>query len=136
MASMHINVLAGKSEANAALATEDVVVNNAGDITKGRDAFVNVIAATQQGHGAFPVKQIHDDYIIADGRLGLIEYVWEGKQQQMYGGRAADNKTVRVRGMLWFEFNSEGLVEKVTSVYDESAIGRQLESSDPYYLYP
>lgn len=136
MISLHKNVLAGRPEANARLATSNVIVDEVGVITHGPQAFVDAIAASNLGDGAFPVKQIHDEYIIADGRLGLIEYIWHAQQSKEYMGRAPDNKTVRGRGMLWFEFDPEGLVEKMTSVYDERIILEQLESSGTFYLYP
>ena len=135
MISMHKNVLAGQAQANSHLALEDVVVDNVGDIRRGRDAFVEVIAAQQQGKGSFPGKQFHDEYIIIDGRLGMMEYIWHGRQKEEYMGRAPDEKMVRVRGMLWFEFDKNGLVEKVVSVHDEAVIMAQLEGT-ARYLYP
>lgn len=132
---MHRNVKAGDAASNGPLATEDVTVDNNGDVTTGRDAFVDIVAARNHGLGAFPQKQFHDEYIIADGRLGAIEYIWHGRQKTEYMGRAADDTMVRVRGMLYFEFNEEGLVEKVVSVHDEAVIGSQLERTIQY-LYP
>lgn len=135
MTSMHKNVVAGNAKANADLAVKDVVVDDVGELRFGKDAFVEIVAARQQGQGAFPEKQIHDEYIITDGRLGAIEYIWHGKQKEKYMGRAPDDKMVRVRGMLWFEFNLDGLVEKVVSVHDEAVIIAQLEDT-VQYLYP
>ncbi len=135
MASMHKNILAGSTDANADLATEGVVVNDVGEVRSGRDAFVEIVAAQQQGQGAFPEKQIYDEYIITDGRLGVIEYVWQGRQKGEYMGRAPEDKMVRVRSMLFFEFSPEGLVEKVVSVHDEAVIIAQLTDA-VQFLYP
>lgn len=135
MASMHKNVNAGNATSNGLLAAEDVTVDNNGDVTTGRDAFMDIMAARNQGLGAFPQKQFHDEYVLADGRLGAIEYIWHGRQKTEYMDRAADDTMVRVRGMLFFEFNKEGLVEKVVSVHDEAVIGYQLEET-VRYLYP
>jgi len=136
MAAMHKNVLSGNAEANADFASDEVVVDDIGDVRVGKAAFVEIIAAQTQGQGAFPVKQIHDEYIIADGRLGAIEYIWHGRQKGEYLGRAPEDKMVRVRAMLWFEFNPAGMVEKVVSVHDERVILNQLEDNVGYMLYP
>ena len=48
---------------------------------------------------------------------------------------APSDKLVRLRGMLFFEFTQEGLVEKVVSVHDEAIIGYQLQDA-VQYLYP
>lgn len=136
LSSMHKNVLSGNPEANAVYALNEVVVDDVGDIRTGKEAFVEIIAAQQQGLGAFPVKQIHDEYIIVDGRLGAVEYIWHGKQKKEYLGRAPDDKMVRVRAMLWFEFDPAGMVEKVVSVHDERVVLNQLEDNVGYMLYP
>ena len=133
---MHQNVLAGRPQANAELAVKDVKSDENGEVRTGRRAFVETIAATKQGSGAFPVKQIHDEFILSDGHLGQVEYVWQGAQVGEYAGRAPDGKVIRMRGMLFFEFDAQGLVEKVVSVFDERVVMEQLESNATYYLYP
>lgn len=50
-------------------------------------------------------------------------------------GRAADDKMVRVRGMLWLKFDGDGLIEKAVSVHDEAVIMAQLNDTGQY-LYP
>jgi len=115
-------------------AIENVVVDVNGNMTKGRDAFLAAISSTSAGEGAFPNKIFHDDYVLADGRLGAIEYVWHGRQSKKYGNIAANNTLVRMRGMLFFEFNQDLKVEKVASVYDEAVIATQLQGLVQYLL--
>ena len=84
MASMHRNVVSGNTEDNSAMATEHVAVESNGEARVGRDAFVEIVSARNQGHGAFPEKQFQDEYIVVDGRLGAIEYIWHGRQKGEY----------------------------------------------------
>ena len=95
MRSMHANVLAGRAEDNAHFATDDVIVDDVGDVRHGRDSFVEIVAARRQGQGALPEKQIRDEYIIADGRLGMIGYLWHGKQMAEYLSHKSLNPTTR-----------------------------------------
>ncbi|KAI9668428.1 MAG: hypothetical protein M1831_001182 [Alyxoria varia] len=135
MASLHENVRKGRAGDNAELAVQDVVVDADGDVKRGREAFVDVVAARDQGLGAFPEKMVHDEYVLADGRLGAVEYIWHGRQRGEYLGMEASGKMVRVRSVLFFEFDGEGLVVKVVSVHDEGVIGTQLRGEGGY-LYP
>lgn len=131
----HVNVNAGNASANRMSAIENVVVDVNGNVTKGRDAFLAAIGSTSAGEGAFPNKIFHDDYVLADGRLGAIEYIWHGRQTKNYGNIAANNTLVRMRGMVFFEFNEDLKVEKLTSVYDEAVVATQLQGL-VQYLYP
>jgi len=137
LAILHRNVNAGDADANAALAVEGVVVNDNGvDEKTGRGAFVDFIAGKSVGMGAFPLKTFHDFHVIADGKQGAVEYVWQGEQKSAYNGiEVVEGARVRVRGMLFFELDDEGLVTKVTGVHDEAHLGSQL-SGKGGYLYP
>ena len=132
---LHQNLNAGQNARNAELVSADVDINADSVLSKGKQAFVDLLAADQK---SFPDLLVHDDYILADGNLGAIEYVWQGTQTGVY---TAPNGTVfppkstpvRVREFLFFEFDGQGLATKVVRVRDEGAIARQLESS---YVYP
>ena len=133
---LHRNVNAGNAAINANAAVENVEVNENGEVQQGRDAFVKAIAATNAAKGAFPEKKFHDDYVLADGTFGAIEYAWQAAQTSDYAEfKLAEGKQVRMRGFLFFEFNEEGRIVKVVSVYDEGVVTTQL-SGKAGYLYP
>jgi predicted ester cyclase len=135
MASLHKNVNQMNNTKNACLAHPDVQINTNYADSRGRDAFVNLFTI---GTDAFPNLVYHDDYILVDGHQGAIEYVWEGSQESPYTGLdgkvwSPSGKPVRVRGMLFFEFDDDALITKVTNVFDEGVIATQLQSGS---LYP
>ena len=132
---LHENANAGNASGNAAFAVEDVQVDENGDLAKGRDAFVNVVAGLSAGRGAFPEKVFHDANVLADGRLGAVEYAWQGTQKKEYLGVPANGAEVRMRGMLFFEFSDQSLVTKVVSIFDEFVLTTQLQGKGGY-LYP
>lgn len=135
MASLHRNANAGNIAANEPLATESVEVVANGVSRTGRKAFAEIAAAINQGQGAITGKQFHDNYILADGKQGMIDYFWHGYQTGSYNGVAADTKLIRIRAALYFEFNKRGLVRKVVSVYDELVIAGYVAGTTKY-LYP
>ncbi|KAK5165267.1 uncharacterized protein LTR77_009365 [Saxophila tyrrhenica] len=137
MVALHENVNSGQASRNAEMADEGVEVVSTGRVSeKGRDAFVQLVSSHNAGQGAFLNKVFHDGYTLADGHLGAIDYVWQAAQESAYMGIAADqSKSVRMRGMLFLEFNEEGLIVKATDVSDESVIGTQLNLTGPF-LYP
>ena len=102
MASLHRNANAGDIAANEPLATEDIEVVANGVTRMGRKAFAEIAAAINQGQGAITAKQFHDNYILADGNQGMIEYSWHGYQTGIYDGVAADSKLIRIRAALYF----------------------------------
>ena len=129
LASLHFNVLAGNASANELLAAENVQSDENGVVTTGRDAFAGLISARNAGLGSFPVKAFHDFDILVDGMYGAIDYVWAGLQESEYKGiPAKEGANVKVRGMLFFEFNENGLIEKVVSVYDEGVVATTLSN--------
>ncbi len=87
------------------------------------------------GQGEFPGKQFHDNYILADGNQGMIEYFWHAYQRGTYNGTQPDDKRIRVRAALYFEFDEQGLVKKVISVHDELVITSYVAGT-ARYLYP
>ena len=113
------------------------MVDENGDVKKGRPAFVDIWEAKTAGRGAFPHKVFHRGDVLVDGMLGAVEYVWQGVQTGAYEGveLASPPKQVRMRGMLFLEFSEEGLVRKVVSIYDEGVVGAQLTGKGGY-LYP
>ncbi|KAK3710246.1 hypothetical protein LTR37_010467 [Vermiconidia calcicola] len=124
IAKLHDNVIAGKPGANAVLAAEEVIVEDNGSISN----------AEKAGHGAFPIKSFHDDYILADGKQGVVEYVWQAAQESEYMGlHPKEGAQVRMRGFLFFEFDDQGLVTKVVGIHDEFVVAAQLEGG---FLYP
>jgi predicted ester cyclase len=127
MAAFHLNANAGNANANAAFATENVQIEENGVFSHGRDAFVASVTSQNAGKGAFPEKLFHDVDILADGKLGAVEYVWQAPQKSEYAGIAVkENAAVRLRGMLFLEFSDEGLVEKVIHVFDEGVVNKTL----------
>ncbi|KAL9125667.1 MAG: hypothetical protein Q9217_005162 [Psora testacea] len=136
MAALHMNVNTGNASANANLAVEDVEVDQSGEVKRGREAFVKLAAGEDAGLGAFPDKVFHDAYVLVDGRQGAVEYVWQGVQKEKYNGtEVKEGAMVRMRGMLFLEFDKEGLVRKVVGVYDERVVADQLQGKGGY-LYP
>ena len=136
MAALHLNVMAGDADKNAVFATEDVEVDENGDVSRGREAFVGLVAARNVGLGSFPEKAFHDFDVLADGKLGAISYIWQGAQKEKYiDVPLKEGAIVRMRGMLFFEFNDNGLIEKAFSVYDEGVVSNTLTGTGGY-LYP
>ncbi|KAK3329155.1 hypothetical protein B0H66DRAFT_596753 [Apodospora peruviana] len=137
LATLHRNVNAGNPSANAMRAVEDVVVNDNGVLLRrGRQAFVNLVSCQSAGLNAFPEKRFHDFYVLADGHQGGVEYVWHGEQKATYRGiEVKEGVKVRVRGMMFFEMNGDGLVTKVTNVHNEAHVLAQV-SGKGGYLYP
>lgn len=141
MASLHRGFNLGQHSAIADLATQDVIVNADGTRDKGQNAFV---ALTTSDLDAFPDKIFHDDFILADGHLGAIESVWEGTQTGVYTGPDGNviqptGQSVRVRSLLFLEFNDQALISSATVVHDEAVVARQLlenQSDVAYPLYP
>ena len=128
MAALHANLNAGQIAANAQYASATVGVNSVLTVSQGPQAFVQLLASHQD---AFPDLLAHDNYVLADGRLGAIEYVWQGTQTGPYttlNGTILppSGNPVRVREFLFFEFDDEGLITVVTDVHDEAVIERQL----------
>lgn len=134
MAALHANANAGRDRASSGLATSDVVVNDNGRTYEGSEAFVDLVACRNAGLGAFPQKIFHDDYVLADGTQGMISSVWQAPQVGVYDGlEPVAGAQARMRVMMWFEFDDNALVTKVTAVYEESVVRGQLESGK---LYP
>lgn len=123
------NLAAGCPEKNAALAVEDVEVDENGVVKRGRDAFVKLISMENAGFGKFPEKRHFYDRILADGHVGVVDYVW---QEVMIN---ATGIPARQRGMLYFECDDEGLIKKVIGIYDEFSIEMQM-SGEGKYGYP
>ncbi|KAF4945112.1 hypothetical protein FSARC_14505 [Fusarium sarcochroum] len=136
LASLHLNVNLGNGSKNGQFAVPDVEVELDNKIFRGRDAFIKLVASDDAGRGAFPRKIYHDAEILVDGKQGAIEYIWQSKQEQEYLGIPSKNGTmVKVRGMMFFEFNDAGFITKATNVYDEGVIAATL-SGNATYLYP
>ena len=136
--SLHDNFNLGKNGDNAKLVTANVTVRADTAVKQGQTAFVDLYATWQK---AFPDMLYHDDYILADGHLGAIEYVWEGTQTSSYvapNGTTVQptGKTVRVRGLSAFEFTDDGLIDTVVNVHDEAVIVKQLMGQPIDALYP
>lgn len=129
LASLHLNVLAGDRAANELLATENVQSDENGNITFGRNAFAALISGQHAGLGAFPVKAFHDFDVPVDARFGAVDYMWAGVQEKDYKGiPAKEGANVKVRLMLFSEFDDNGLIEKAISVYDEGIIQTTLSN--------
>lgn len=136
LVSIHVHTNAGKLDAIAALAAEDVEVDENGTKSTGKQAFVSVVTAQNAGKGSSPEKLFHDFDVLVDGTFGAISYVWQGAQAKKYSGiDVKAGAMVRMRGMLFFELDDEALVTKVTSVYDEGVVEASL-SKVGGYLYP
>lgn len=141
MASLHRNFNIGQHSAIADLATPDVVVNADQTQGQGSDAFMNLFLSDLN---SFPDKIFHDDFVLADGHLGAIESVWEGTQTGVYTAPDGSviqptGQPVRVRSLLFLEFNEDALIKGATLVHDEAVVARQLlenQSEIAYPLYP
>ena len=141
MASLHRNFNIGQHSAIAGLATPDVVVNADQIQDQGSDAFMNLFLSDLN---SFPDKIFHNDFVLADGHLGAIESVWQGTQTGVYTAPDGSiiqptGQPVRVRSLLFLEFNEDALVKAATLVHDEAVVARQLlenQSEIAYPLYP
>ena len=129
MKKLQMNISEGHPERNAELAVEDVEVDENGVVSRGRDAFVKLISMENAGLGNFPDKRHFYDRVLADGHIGVVDYVWQEVKTNGTG------VPVRQRGMLYFEFNDEGLMKKVIGVYDEFSVEVQM-SGEGKYSYP
>ncbi|KAF5020880.1 hypothetical protein F66182_7082 [Fusarium sp. NRRL 66182] len=133
LASLHANVNSGRVGENGQFAAENVEVELNNQVRRGREAFINLVASNAAGSGAFPKKTFHDAEVLVDGKQGAIEYIWLSNQEQGYPGLSSANGTeVKVRGMLFMEFNDAGLITKATDVYDEGVIVATLSGSTSY----
>ena len=138
VAMLHENFNTGVNERNGALANADVRVQADTIQQTGRTAFAGLF---DKWKGAFPDMLYHDDYVLADGQMGCVAYVWQGTQTGKYKAPngttlAASGKPVRVRGMSFFEFDGNGLISSVVNVHDEAVIAQQLEGQSITPLYP
>jgi predicted ester cyclase len=141
MASLYRNFNTGSYSLITDLATPDVVVQADQDKGQGLDAFMAIFSADLK---SFPDKIFHTDFILADGHLGATESVWEGTQTETYtttNGSILEptNQAVRVRCMLFLEFNDQALITSATVVHDEAVVERQLlekQNEVAYPLYP
>lgn len=120
------------------LAASNVAINADGTISSGTQAFTQLFTANQD---TFPNKVFHVDYLIADGTLGAVECVWQGIQTGPYttsAGRVIEptGKSVRVRNLVFFEFDDEGLIDKATWVHNEGAVEQQLLENQKEVLFP
>jgi predicted ester cyclase len=135
IASIHENYNAGNNAENSKLVAKDVQINADWVISSGPDAFLDFVGMWSD---SFPELVYHDDHVIADGHLGALEFVWEGAQTGNYKALNGtvlppSGKVVRVRGFIFFEFENDGLITKVTGVHNEGSIEDQLNSGS---LYP
>ncbi|CAI6331188.1 unnamed protein product [Periconia digitata] len=136
LASIHLDANKGNLNAIANLAIESTEVDENGSISHGKDAFVKLVTAHNAGNGSFPGKLFHDFDVLVDGTFGAINYVWQAPQEKKYLEVEVDDENlVRMRGMLFFEFNNVGLVTKATGVYDERVVNTTLTGTGAY-LYP
>ena len=138
LGTLHENFNAGMNGKNGGLARLDVRVQADTVQQTGRTAFVGLF---DKWKGAFPDLLYHDDYVLADGRMGCLAYVWQGTQTGEYvapNGTTihATGKPVRVRGMTFFEFDKDGLISSVVNVHDEAVIMEQLGGQVISPLYP
>lgn len=136
LASIHLDANAGDLDDIAKLAVDRVEVDENGSVSYGREAFVRLVTAQNAGNGSFPGKLFHDFDVLVDGNLGAISYVWQAPQEEKYlGTEVKEGSLVRMRGMLFFEFDEDGLVTKATGVYDERVVNATLTGTGGY-LYP
>ena len=134
--SIHLNANARNASAIRELASDDVEVDENGSMSRGKDAFVDLVTANNAGKSAFPEKAFHAFDVLADGQLGAVSYVWHGVQQRAYNGMPVkEGATVRMRGMLFFEFDDKGLIRKAIGAYDEGVVNTTLAGTGGY-LYP
>ena len=141
MASLHQNFNERQQKAISAIVARDVAVDADQTLASGVNAFLELF---NSGLESFPDKIFHDDFILADGHLGAIESVWEGTQKGAYTTSngtviTPTGQAVRVRSILFLEFNDEALIVSATLVHDEGVIERQLlekQTATAYPLYP
>jgi predicted ester cyclase len=141
MASLHTEFNSGNHATLASFATSQVAID--ADQTKGvgGKAFTDLFTSDIS---AFPDKLYHADFMLADGHLGAIESVWEGTQTGVYTAMDGTQikpttQPVRVRSILFLEFNDDALITSATLVHDEAVVARQLlekQSEVAYPLYP
>ena len=123
------------------LAIPHITVNVNQNVKSGTKVFGQLFTANQD---AFPDKVFHVDFMLADGHLGAVETVWQGMQTSPYSipsGKVikATNKLVRVRSLVFFEFDDKVLITRVTWVHNEGVIEQQLleaQHETRYPLYP
>lgn len=136
LASIHLASNAGNLDVIAKLAVDRVEVDENGSVSYGKEAFVKLVTAQNAGNGSFPGKLFHDFDVLVDGNFGAISYVWQAPQEEEYLGiEVKEGSVVRMRGMLFFEFNEDGLVSRATGVYDERVANATLTGTGGY-LYP
>jgi predicted ester cyclase len=134
--SLYLSANTGDSQQIHELAIDAVEVDENGTKTMGRDQFYKLITSQNAGLGAFPKKLFHAVEFFADGHFGAVEYVWQGMQESEYQGvPVREGAAVRMRGMVFFEFNSDGLITKATGVWNEDVVLATLTGQGGY-LYP
>jgi predicted ester cyclase len=109
----HKNFSAGEYKKNGPLVTPDIDVDSNNVKLVGRDNFVKRI---ERYSIPFPGLQLRDRVIIVDGNVAAVNYILQGQHNGPYGKIAATGNKVEAMSGEVFEFNSEGLMKKLTTI--------------------
>jgi predicted ester cyclase len=109
----HKNFSAGEYKKNGPLVTPDIDVDSNNVKLVGRDNFVKRI---ERYSIPFPGLQLRDRVIIVDGNVAAVNYILQGQHNGPYGKITATGNKVEAMSGEVFEFNSEGLMKKLTTI--------------------
>lgn len=134
--SIHFNANARILDSVTDLATEDVEVGENGNISRGKQAFVDLVTAQNADRDAFLNKLFHDFDVLVDGNVGAVGFVWQAPQEKYYERfEVKEGVLARMRGVLFFEFDEDKRDVKATDIYDEHVVSATLGGTGGY-LYP
>lgn len=120
----------------ADLAIEDVEVNGIGNISRGEQAFIDLVTTQNADRDLSSNKLFHDFDILVDKNCGAVSYAWQAPQEKYHERtEVKEGVLVRINRVLFFEFYEDERVVKATDVYDEDIVRATLGGTS-WYLYP
>lgn len=127
-----LNKVDGQEGDIAALVTENVTVNINGDVSRGRQSFVEHFETLLR---ALPDLLTHDNGVVADGQYVAIDFVSQGTRKGPYlslNGTTAqpDGRTYRVRGMRFLHFDGDGLISTYWEILTQEDFLTQVVTLD------
>jgi steroid delta-isomerase-like uncharacterized protein len=92
--------------------------------SQGKDALRDIAAGT---FGAFADMkfELKSRFVAADGKSGVIEWIWRGRQTQDFPALPATNKPFEVRGTTVVEF-TDGKISRNSDYWDLATYLKQV----------
>jgi steroid delta-isomerase-like uncharacterized protein len=95
-----------------------------GAASRGRDALRDIAAGTFAAFADMKFE-LKSRSVAADGKSGMIEWVWRGRQTKDFPGLPATNKPFEVRGATVVEF-TDGKISRNSDYWDLATYMKQV----------